>query len=94
MGYAIGAAKYWMMGLLFNPFNLYIYGGGLLWFLDVVDLAGAETVEEFTINYILMEYGIPSSLEDFLFQLFVGTTVATILWLIGSLRYAASRGWR
>lgn len=93
MGYGVGAGKYLIMGLLFNPFNLYVYGGGLLWFLDVLDLIGAKDLNEFVLNYILMEYGIPKSVEDAVGQLLVGAFVATVSWLIGSLTYARSRGW-
>jgi hypothetical protein len=94
MGYGIGAAKYLVMGLLFNPLSFYIFGGTLLWFLDVLTMLGSENLGQLALNLLLIHFGIPSSVEDALFQMFVGLAVATILWLVGSLRYASRRGWR
>jgi hypothetical protein len=41
VSYEAGAVKYFVKALLY-PINYYIFGGGLLWLLDVLDLVGSD----------------------------------------------------
>jgi hypothetical protein len=94
MSYETGLPKYIVAMIFCNPLNMYIYGGSLLWILDVFQLVGSDSVNEFAWNYVLMEYGLPSSIGDAFLQIFIGAVVAGAGWYVGSTRYAQSQGWR
>jgi hypothetical protein len=79
MGYESGALKYLLKALLY-PIPYYIFGGTLLWILDVIDLIGSDSAQDLAINYILIHYGIPWPLDRALIQLVVGAVAATLLW--------------
>ena len=79
MGYESGAIKYLLKALLY-PIPYYIFGGTLLWFIDIIDLIGSDSAQEFAINYVLIHYGVPWPLERALIQLVVGAFAATLLW--------------
>lgn len=81
MSYELGAAKYLLMAFVY-PVNYYIFGGTLLWILDVVDIIGADNLNDLTLAYVAAVYGIPTSVGDALLQLGVGATVATLLWYL------------
>ncbi len=81
MSYETGAAKYLLKTVLY-PVNYWIFGGALLWVLDVLDLIGADNFNDLLLRYILIHYGIPSSIEDFFVQFVVGAVCATTLWYV------------
>ncbi len=93
MGYIDGAAKYFLMGLIFNPVSLWIHGGSLFYVFDLLSLIGSDSFQELAIRYIWIEYGPPASLDEAIVQLLVGAAVATVSWFVGSYQYARSRGW-
>lgn len=79
MGYEAGAIKYFLWTFVY-PVPYYIFGGGLLWFWDLIDLLQADSVQEFAWSYFMMHYGIPSSIEQALGQTALGGVVATLSW--------------
>lgn len=81
-----GAVKY-LFATFFFPGPYYIFGGTLLWGLDVLTLIGSKNFEDLAFNALTIYFDIPASIGEFVGQHLVGALVATLLWLIGMMRY-------
>jgi HD-like signal output (HDOD) protein len=86
MGIESGAVKYFLMTYLV-PGPYYIFGGSILWFMDVVNVLGAKNAQKLIVAAAAAYFKFPTSVGDFLFQHFVGAFAATALWFIGMIRY-------
>jgi len=90
MGIESGAVKYFLMTYLV-PGPYYIFGGTLLWFMDIINILGAKDANELVVAAAATYFKFPTSVGDFLFQHFVGAFAATVLWFIGMVGYLARR---
>ncbi|MBI2078852.1 MAG: hypothetical protein HYT80_10880 [Euryarchaeota archaeon] len=86
MGVGVGALKYWLWTFLI-PGPYYIFGGTLLWFMDVLSILGARDFGELAVAALAAYFDFPTSVQEAIGQHLVGGLGATLLWVIGMARY-------
>jgi hypothetical protein len=86
MGIETGAIKY-LLATFFFPGPYYIFGGTLLWGLDVLTLIGSKNFDELALNALTIYFDIPTSIGEAVGQHLVGALAGTLLWLVGMMRY-------
>jgi len=82
MGYIIGLLKYVIKGPFTNPIAFYIYGAGILALLTSLPHLLDGTYIEMAMNYFLVKYLPPTSIEQIITQVLVGTGVAGAKWFL------------
>lgn len=81
MGYGIGAGKYLIKGIFLNPIALYLYGGVILGFLELLSLLAQGISPEGFLVYAISTYLPPTSFLDAILQTLIGGLGATLSWL-------------
>lgn len=82
MGYIIGLVKYLVKGPFTNPVAFYIYGAGILAILSSVPYLFNGSFVQIILNYFLVKYLPPTSVEQIIVQIGLGTGVAGVKWYL------------
>lgn len=82
MGYNIGFIKYLIKGPFTNPIAFYIYGAGILAIVSSIPFLLQGSFIQTMLNYFLVKYLPPTSLEQIAVQIGLGTFVAGVKWFL------------
>lgn len=82
MGYIIGLLKYLAKGPFTNPIAFYIYGAGILALLNALPYFIRGNFVQTVFQYFFTKYLPPTSVEQIVVQVVVGTTVAGLRWFV------------
>lgn len=82
MGYSAGLLKYWVKGPFTNPVAFYIYGAGLLALLNAAPHLVQGEFVQMTLEYFVTKYLPPTSVEQIVWQVLIGTFVAGVKWFV------------
>lgn len=93
MGYILGFFKYVLKGPVTNPIAFFIYGSGLMAFLNGVLASRNGDVVVAAVTYYETKYLPPTAIEDIAIPIFVGAVVAGLKWYVNTPRNS-SRGRR
>lgn len=89
-GHEVGAVRYFVGSLFRNTLPMYVFGGGVLALLEALSHGITEGFFFGTFHYLFTKYLPPTSPEQIVFQLFVGTGYAAVKWYVFTPR---RRGW-
>lgn len=82
MGYVTGLLKYWLKGPFTNPIAFYIYGAGLLALLNATSHVIQGEFVQMALKYFTTKYLPPTSIEQVIGQVLIGTFVAGVKWFV------------
>lgn len=89
--YERGLVNYFTGSLTGNPVAMYIYGAGLLAFLNALSEAVGGSFIVAVLDYFITKYLPPTSAEQVVVQLMIGAVVASIKWYVFTPRQGSVR---
>jgi len=85
MGYTTGALKYIAKGPFTNPIAFFIFGSGFIALYNGL-LGAKQGILNAAIAYYSTKYLPPTSIEDIIFPILVGSVIAGIKWWLATPR--------
>ena len=79
-GYETGAVRYFIMSIFFNGVAMYIFGGGILAVLEAIFSTFEGGFIQGILFYFVTKYLPPTSVEQILLQIVLGSFIAAIKW--------------
>lgn len=90
-GYERGAFNYVVGSILYNTIPMYVFGGGTLAFLEALQHSLNGSFVSAAFFYFTTKYLPPSSVEQVIIQILVGSLYAGFKWYIKTPRMGSRR---